>query len=618
LRDSAIRLGERFNGGCSRFNRPAINYQSGDIMTVTDSHTEVTNTEDTEYDAVVVGAGFSGLYQLHRLRDELGLSVKVIEKADDVGGTWYWNRYPGARCDSESHIYCYSFDETIMEEWQWSERYPEQPEVLEYLRFVADHLDLRRDIEFGTEVTAARFDEDAGVWRVETDDGGAVTTRFFISAVGCLSTPYVPEFDGLEEYEGETYHTAKWPHEPVEFGEKRVAVIGTGASGIQVIPEVAKADVEQLTVFQRTPNYAVPARNRQLDDETWAEIQRNYEEIMEKTHDSGFGFPFDSERFTAEDLTMEEVEEILDPRWEEGGWRFLVAFEDLIVNSETNEKVSQYLREKIREAVDDPDTADRLVPTDHYYGTKRPPLHTDYYDTFNEDHVSLVDVKRNPIGRFTPTGVETEDGALREFDVVIFATGFDAMTGSLVRLNVEGRDGLSLEEKWADGPTNYLGLGVHGFPNLFTITGPQSPSVLSNMPVPIEHHVEWISDVIATLIDEGTPYIEPTKAAEDAWTEHNTDLAEETLYTTVDSWYMNENIPEKPTVFTPYPGGVDLYHSTIREVERMGYEGFTLASTTDDLGQQGSEPGLTVFEMMRMLEADPEMNLTDLMEMTAN
>lgn len=570
---------------------------------------------EADYDAVVVGAGFSGLYQLHRLRDELGLSVKVIEKADDVGGTWYWNRYPGARCDSESHIYCYSFNDEIMEEWQWSERYPRQPEVLEYLRFVADHLDLRKDIEFGTEVTSATFEEETGTWQVETSGGETVRSQFFVTAVGCLSTPYVPDFENRDAYEGETYHTGKWPHDPVDFDDKRVAVIGTGASGIQAIPEIGKEDIEHLTVFQRTPNYAVPARNRPLDDKDWEEIQRNYDEIMEEAHDDGSGLPFNTARETAEDLTMEEIEEILEPRWEEGGWRFLVTFEDLLINPDTNEKMSQYLREKIREAVDDPETAEKLVPTDHYYATKRPPLHTDYYDTFNKDYVSLVDVTENPVERFTPDGIRTGDGEEHEFDMVVFATGFDAMTGTLLQMDIEGRDGLTLEEKWADGPKTYLGLGVHGFPNMFTITGPQSPSVLSNMPVPIENHVEWISDTIGDLVEEGTPYIEPTRTAEEDWTEHNMDLAQETLYTTVDSWYMNENIPGKPTVFVPYPGGVDVYHDTIREVKQKGYEGYTLADSVDELGQRGESPQLGIFEAMELLHADPDMDLADLMEM---
>ena len=564
-------------------------------MSETTSHDSVGATAGTDYDAIIVGAGFSGLYELHRLRDELGLSVKVIEKADDVGGTWYWNRYPGARCDSESHIYCYSFDEDILQNWEWSERYPEQPEVLEYLRFAADELDLRRNIEFETEVTSAAFDEDSGTWRISTDDGETVSSQFFVTAVGCLSEPYIPDFEGIESFEGFWTHTGKWPHEPVDFEGKRVAVIGTGATGIQVIPEVAKSDPEHLTVFQRTPNYAVPARNRPLDDDDWELIQSNYDEILQRAHDSGFGFPFEVGQETAADMTMEEVEEALEPRWQEGGFRFLLAFEDLLVNEETNEKVSEFLRGKIRETVDDPELAEKLAPKDHYYATKRPPLHTDYYETYNRDNVSLVDVTENPIERITPDGVQTADGH-HDFDMIIYATGFDAMTGTLLQMDIEGRDGLTLEEKWEDGPQTYLGLTLHGFPNMFTITGPQSPSVLSNMPVSIEHHVEWVSDTIEHLVDNDIQLIEPTKAAEEAWTAHNRQVAESTLYTTVDSWYMNENIPDKPTVFTPYPGGVDLYHDTILEVAEKGYEGFELTESVQQLGQEGEQPQLSVMK----------------------
>ena len=550
---------------------------------------------DTEYDAVVVGAGFSGLYQLHRLRDEFGLSVKVIEKADDVGGTWYWNRYPGAQCDSESHVYCYSFNDNILEEWQWSERYPSQPEVLEYLRFVADRLDLRKDIEFETAVTAASFDESAGHWTIETDDGEQTTAQFFVTAVGCLSDPWVPDFDNREGFEGEDYHTGRWPHDGVDFEDKRIAVIGTGASGIQVIPKVSEKDIESLTVFQRTPNYAIPARDRPLEENDWEEIQKNYDEILQAAHENGFGHPFEPAYPTAEDKSMEEVEEILEPRWEEGGFRFMLTFEDLVFNPETNEKVSEFVRQKIRETVDDPETAEKMVPTDHYYATKRPPLHSNYYETFNKDHVSLVDVTETPIERFTPDGIQTS-AEHHDFDMVIYATGFDAMTGTLLNMDIEGRDGLTLEEKWTDGPQTYLGLGVHGFPNLFTITGPQSPSVLSNMPVSIEHHVEWVSEAIDHFASNDIRLVEPTKTAEEAWTAHNTEVAEQTLYPTADSWYMNENIDDKPTVFTPYIGGVDVYHQTIQEVAQKGYEGFELTESLRDLEPKGTQPQLSVMQ----------------------
>ncbi|MFC6719786.1 flavin-containing monooxygenase [Natrialbaceae archaeon GCM10025810] len=564
-------------------------------MSENDSHRDAGGPDGPEYDAVVVGAGFSGLYLLHRLRDQMGLSVKVLEKADDVGGTWYWNRYPGARCDSESHVYCYSFNDELLEEWEWSERYPEQPEVLEYLRFVADYLDLRRDIDFEREVTSATFDETTGTWEIGTDDGGRLTSQFFVTAVGCLSKPFIPNFEGVESFEGDWYHTGKWPHDPVDFEGKRVAVIGTGATGIQVIPEVAKKDVDHLTVFQRTPNYAVPARNRPLGDDDWEEIQQNYDEILEKAHDSGFGHPFEIGYETAEDLSMEEVEELLEPRWEEGGFRLMLTFGDLIANPNTNEKVSQFIRDKIRETVDDPELADKLVPTDHYYATKRPPLHTDFYKTFNREDVSLVDVTETPIKRITPKGVRTSESD-HEFDIIIYATGFDAMTGTLLQMDIRGREGLTLEEKWAEGPKTYLGLAIHGFPNMFTITGPQSPSVLSNMPVSIEHHVEWVSDTIEHLVAEGVQLTEPTKEAEDAWTVHNREVGESTLYTEAESWYMGDNVPGKPRVFTPYVGGVDVYRDTITEVAEKDYEGFELTESVQNLGRKGEQPKLSVME----------------------
>lgn len=550
---------------------------------------------EPDYDAVIVGAGFSGLYQLHRLRDELGLSVKIIEKASDVGGTWYWNRYPGAQCDSESHVYCYSFNDDLLEEWQWSERYPSQPEVLEYLRFAADELDLREDIEFETEVTSAAFDEAGGQWTISTDDGSQVTSQFFVTAVGCLSEPWVPDFDGIDSFEGEAYHTGRWPHDSVDFTDKKVAVIGTGATGIQIVPEIAQRDVTGLTVFQRTPNYAVPARDRPLDDEAWDEIQKNYDDILEAAHSSGFGHPFEAAYETAEDRPMEEVADILEPRWQEGGFRFMLTFGDLVFNPETNEKVSKFIRGKIRETVDDPELAEKLVPKDHYYATKRPPLHTDYYRTYNEDHVSLVDVTETPIERITPAGIQTSE-AHHDFDMIIYATGFDAMTGTLLSMDIRGRDGLTLDEKWEAGPKTYLGLGVHGFPNMFTVTGPQSPSVLSNMPVSIEHHVDWISNAIGYFVDNDVDLVEPTKEAEDSWTVHNREVAEQTLYPTADSWYMNENIDDKPTVFTPYIGGVDNYHDVIQEVARKGYEGFELTGSVHNLGRKGEQPKLSVME----------------------
>jgi cation diffusion facilitator CzcD-associated flavoprotein CzcO len=537
--------------------------------------------DDPDLDAVVVGAGFSGLYMLHRLR-ERGLSVRVYEKGADVGGTWYWNRYPGARCDSESHIYCYSFDDDLLEEWEWTERYPEQPEILEYLRFAADHLDLRRDIEFETEVESAVLDEGAGTWTVTTADGESIRTRFVVSAVGCLSEPFRPDFDGLEDFGGEWYHTARWPHDGVDLDGERVGVVGTGSTGIQLIPEVAER-AGHLTVFQRTPNYAVPARNRPLEDGEYEEIRENYDDIWERARNSRLGMPFDVEENSARTLSDEEIEELLEKRWQQGGFRFLHTFQPghVLSNEETNQKISEFIREKIRERVDDPETAEKLVPTDHPYGSKRPPMdYGGYYETYNREEVTLVDVDAAPITRLTPVGVETTD-AHYDLDVLIFATGFDAMTGAVLAMDVEGRDGRLLEEKWAGGPTTYLGLGVHGFPNLFTVTGPQSPSVLTNMPMAIEQHVEWIDECIGYLDGHGYDLIEPTEEAEQQWVSQTNMLADNMLFSEAESWYRGENVPGKPAVFTPFPGGLEMYRDICERVAEDDYDGFELRRVAD-------------------------------------
>jgi cation diffusion facilitator CzcD-associated flavoprotein CzcO len=550
-------------------------------VSVDDPHTPVDDRPAVDVDAVVVGAGFSGLYMLHRLR-ELGLSVRVYEKADGVGGTWYWNRYPGARCDSESHIYCYSFDDELLAEWEWTERYPEQPEILAYLQFAADHLELRRDIEFETEIAAASFDEESGTWTVETADGESTRTRFFISAVGCLSEPFMPDFDGLDDFDGEWYHTSRWPEGGVDLAGKRVGVIGTGSTGIQTIPEIAER-AGHLTVFQRTPNYAVPARNRPLDDEEYEEIRANYDDIWERARNSRLGMPFDSEENSARRLSGEEIREILERRWQQGGFRFLHAFEPghILSNAETNEIVSEFIREKIREKVEDPETAEKLAPTGHPYGAKRPPMdYNDYYGTYNREDVELVDVDAAPITEFTADGIRTADGHY-ELDIVIFATGFDAMTGAHLAMDITGRDGLTLDEKWSAGPRTYLGLGACGFPNLFTITGPQSPSVLTNMPMAIEQHVEWVADCIEHMDVEGYRCIEPTEEAESQWVSQTNMLADQMLFSEADSWYRGENVPDKPTVFTPFPGGLEMYRDICERVAEDDYDGFELRKGAD-------------------------------------
>lgn len=546
-----------------------------------DARTDAGASENTDVDAVIVGAGFSGLYMLHRLR-ELGLSVRVYEKGDGVGGTWYWNRYPGARCDSESHIYCYSFSETLLDEWEWSERYPEQPEILEYLQFAADELDLHRNIEFETEVTSAAFDDDAGTWEVNTADGSSVETRFFISAVGCLSKPFKPEFDGLDSFEGEWYHTARWPEEGVDLEDKRVGVIGTGSTGIQFISENASR-AGHLTVFQRTPNYAVPARNRPIGDEEYEEIRENYDGIWEQARNSRLGMPFDSEENSARTLSDDEITDILEKRWQQGGFRFLHAFEPghILSDADTNETVSEFIREKIRAKVDDPEDAETLVPTGHPYGAKRPPMdYNDYYRTYNRDNVSLVDVDENPITEVTPAGIRTTADEY-DLDVLVFATGFDAMTGALLAMDIRGRDGIRLEDKWDGGPTTYLGLGIHDFPNLFTITGPQSPSVLTNMPMSIEQHVEWITDCIEYMDEAGYDRIEPTEESEEQWVSQTNMLADNMLFSEAESWYRGENVPGKPSIFTPFPGGLEMYRGICERVAEDDYDGFDLREATD-------------------------------------
>ena len=528
-----------------------------------------------DLDAVIVGAGFSGLYMLHRARDVLGLRARVFEAGEGVGGTWYWNRYPGARCDSESFYYCYSFSEELQQEWSWSSKYPEQPEILRYLEHVADRFDLRRDIRLGTRVVGARFDEAGNRWEVETDRGDRVSARFLISAVGCLSSANVPEIDGLDRFEGDWYHTGAWPHEGVDFRRKRVGLIGTGSTGIQATPVIA-AEAEHLTVFQRTPNYSVPARNAPLTEEALREIKAHYAEIWQRARESFGGFPYQRVERSAFEVDDEEREEIYQRLWQDGGFKFMWgSFNDLLFDKAANDTAAAFIRRKIRETVKDPTVAAKLMPNDHPFGTKRPPIDTNYFETFNRDDVTLVDLRESPIVEITPRGVRTE-AAEYPLDVIVFATGFDAMTGSLLRMDVRGVGGRSLEEKWTEGPRTYLGLQVAGFPNLFTITGPGSPSVLSNMPVSIEQHVEWISDCIEHMRARGVTRIEATEQAEEEWVEHVREVAGLTLFPQASSWYLGANIPGKKRVFMPYVGGLLPYRQRCDEVAEHGYEGFEL------------------------------------------
>lgn len=536
---------------------------------------------NADFDAVVIGAGFAGLYSLYRLR-EMGLSVRVIEKADDVGGTWYHNRYPGCRCDTESHVYCYSFSDELLNEWEYSERYPKQQEIFQYFQHVADRFDLRKDIQFETEVESAEFDEGSGNWVVGTDDGSTLSTKHFILAVGPLSDPFVPDFDGIDSFEGDTYHTAKWPHERVDFEGNSVAVIGTGSTGAQAIPRVAER-ADHLTVYQRTPNYIIPARNHRLTEEDYEEIRANYDEIWETARSTQSGHPYEYTYPSVEGLSEEEIQTALDEGWEKGGFRFFHTFGDLLSNWETNDRVAEFISSKIREQLDDPELAEKLIPDDHPYGAKRPPLdYEGYYETYLRDDVNLVDVSEAPIERLTSSGIRTTD-AEYEHDVIIFATGFDAITGGFTRLDITGRSGTTLEEAWEDGPRAYLGYSIGGFPNMHMISGPQSPAAITNQPVSIERQVEFITGMIDYMRENGYDYIEARKGSVDDWVEHTAEIAEGTLYTEARSWYKGDNIPGKPSTMLMYAGGFDNHSEKCDEVADNGYEGYKLAETVEGL-----------------------------------
>ena len=528
----------------------------------------------SEVDAVIVGAGLAGLYQLHRLR-ELGLSTRVIEAGDGVGGTWFWNRYPGARCDVESLSYSYSFSPELEQEWEWTEKYPTQPEILRYVEHVADRFDLRRDVTFSTRVTAAVYGEDTHRWTVTTDTGETIDTQFLIMATGCLSVSKEPEVPGAERFRGTIHHTGHWPHEGVDFTGQRLGVIGTGSSGIQSIPILA-SQASDLTVFQRTPNFSMPAGNRPLEADEVAEMKTNYRAWREAQRTSGFGVPVVEATHSALEVPEAERTTRYQAGWDEGNLvGILASYTDTITDKAANDTASEFIREKIRSVVRDPEVAETLSPRSFPFGTKRPCLDSGYYETFNAEHVHLVDLRKTPLVEITETGLRTSEHEY-EFDAIVFATGFDAMTGALTRIDIRGKGGVALAEKWGEGPRTYLGLAVAGFPNLFTITGPSSPSVLSNMLVSIEQHVDWITDCIAVLRERGIAEIDASPEAEDAWVAHVEEVGNYTLFPTADSWYMGSNVPGKPRVFMAYIGGVGVYRQRCDEVAAKGYEGFVL------------------------------------------
>jgi cation diffusion facilitator CzcD-associated flavoprotein CzcO len=527
----------------------------------------------TDIDVVVVGAGIAGLYQLHRLR-ELGLTTRVFESGSDIGGTWYWNRYPGARCDVESLDYSYSFSPELEQDWEWSERYATQPEILRYLDHVARRFDLRSGITFDTTVTSAHWE--GTHWRVATSGDETVAARFMIMATGCLSLPKPPDVPGVERFAGPVLVTGRWPHEPVDLTGKRVAVIGTGSSAIQSIPLIAEQAAE-VTVFQRTPNYSLPARNRPLDPDEVAVRKADYPAFREAARWSGAGVTLEMPTQSALEVGEEERLARYEAGWQGGSLFGLTAsYTDIRLNLDANATAAEFVRGKIRDIVDDPATAELLSPRTYPFGTKRPCLDSGYYATFNRDHVHLVDLRSTPLTEITETAVHTTAGE-HPADVVVFATGFDAMTGAITAVDIRGRDGQVLRQRWADGPRSYLGLAVAGFPNLFTITGPGSPSVLSNMMVSIEQHVDWITAAIADLDEHGLTTIEARADAEAEWVEHVAEVGAQTLYPLADSWYMGANVPGKPRVFLPYIGGVGPYRERCDAVAADGYAGFDRA-----------------------------------------
>jgi cation diffusion facilitator CzcD-associated flavoprotein CzcO len=527
----------------------------------------------TEIDVIVVGAGLAGLRAVHSFR-EAGFSVQGFESAPEVGGVWYWNRYPGARCDVESYDYSYSFSPELEQEWRWSERYATQPEILRYVNHVADRFDLRRHFRFETTVASAEYDEARCRWTVETDAGGAHVARYVVMATGQLSVTKLPDLEGAAEFGGQILHTARWPHEPVDLTGKRVGVIGTGSSGVQMIPIVA-AEAAHLTVFQRTPTFTVPANNRPVDDQEDAEVKAGYGARREAARMSANGLGFDPGKTSILDAPEDERRRRLEQQYRVAGFGFALAYPDILLDEAANQIVTEFLHQKIRDKVQDPALAEKLTPRGYPFAAKRPSVDSGYYETFNRDDVDLVDISAAPLERITERGL-VAGGQEHELDVIVFATGFDALTGSLLRPTIVGRGGQTLREKWAAGPTTYLGLGTAGFPNLFVIAGPGSPSLLANVLLGIEQHVDWIVGLLEHARSHDVVEIEATPQAERAWVEHVNERAAATLYLKAASYYLGAEVPGKPRVFMPYAGGIRGYRRICERVAADGYEGFDL------------------------------------------
>ncbi len=526
-----------------------------------------------EVDVVVVGAGFAGLRALYTLRG-MGLEVRVLEAGPDIGGVWYFNGYPGARCDVESYDYSYRFSPELEQEWRWSERYAQQPEILRYINHVSDRFDLRRNIELNTRVVRAEYEEAGCRWTATAQDGRVWRARLLVLAVGQLSTTKRPDYPGQASFRGEIYHSGEWPKHRVEFANKRVAIIGTGSSGMQMVPVVAP-QVKHLTVFQRTANYSVPAANAPVSDEEDQRVKANYAQRRDQARNSPSGLGFIPNKKSALEATPEERRQVYEAAWNRLGFGFALAYHDILLSKPANDTAAEFIREKIALEVADPVLRDKLTPKDHAFGSRRPSVDSGYFRTFNRDNVSLVDLRATPIQEFTPEGIRTTD-RLYEFDMVVFATGFDVFTGSLLKPEIVGRGGVTLRQKWEHGPVTHLGVATAGFPNMFIIVGPGSPSLLSNVLVSTEEQIDWLAGLIGRMKDDGVTEFEVTPEAEQAWVAHVNERAQETLYPTANSFYMGCEIPGKPRVFMPYSGGVRGYRRILEQCAAKGYEGFVL------------------------------------------
>ncbi len=536
-------------------------------------------SETPVYDAIIIGAGFSGLYALHKLRDQEGLKVRAFDAAGGVGGTWWYNRYPGARVDGPSTpYYGYMFSKELAEEWDWTETQSGGPEILSYLEHVADRFDLKKDIQFNTWITDARFDEQTQRWTIETDKGETASAQFLICGLGVLFVPNKPDYPGFDDFSGECYHTGRWPHEEVSFKGKRVGVIGTGSSGIQAIPEIAK-EADHVTVFQRTAQYTMPARNRPISKEELTELRAEWGEIREQMRNNPAGFPFEMSNKRADDYTFEERHAVYEELWERGGFGLaLQSFKGVMVKRDLNEEIGAFVCSKIRETVEDPQLAEKLSPK-YLFGTKRLILDNGYYETYNRDNVALVDISENPIEKFTETGLRTSD-AEYPIDMLVLATGFDAVSGSILKLNPKGRDGVSLKQKWQGRFETYFGISIPDFPNLFSIHGPGSPGVFFTIPLGTEQTVDWIADCMQHMKANDLGVVDCTREAAESWGQEVDGMAQHTLYPETPSWYSGANIPGKPKQFLGHLNGVRFYDQ-LHNVADEGYRGFTFEPASE-------------------------------------